>query len=79
MLSARVQVQQDKTNTKTNTKTVAIELKEILSYSVEIYATLLGRTGRRAAATGGQMGQEVFSSVRYTVYQHLEVLLERHG
>ena len=23
--------------------------------------------------------REVFSSVRYTVYQHLEVLLERHG
>ena len=45
-----------------------------MRYNVEIYATLLGRTGRRAAGTGGQMGQEVFSSVRYTVYQLLEVL-----
>ena len=43
-------------------------------------STLLGRTGGRAAALGGQMGQEVFSSsVRYTVSQHLEVLLERQG
>ena len=46
----------------------------------DILSTLLGRTGRRAAALGGQMGQEVFSSsVRYTVSQHLEVLLERQG
>ena len=50
-----------------------------MRYNVEMYATLLGRTGRRAAATGGQMGQEVFSSVRYTVYQHPEILLERQG
>ena len=35
---------------------------------IEIYETLLGRTGGRAAALGGQMGQEVFSrSVRYNV------------
>ena len=52
----------------------------------DILSTLLGRTGGRAAALGGQMGQEVFSSsVRYsvqhinTVYQHPEVLLERQG
>ena len=56
-----------------------MEEKETLRYNIEIYATLPGKTGRRAAATGGQMGQEVFSSVLYTVYQHLEVLLERHG
>ena len=46
----------------------------------DILSTLLGRTGGRAAALGGQMGQEVFSSsVRYTVSQHLKVLLERQG
>ena len=42
----------------------------------DILSPLLGR----AAALGGQMGQEVFSSsVRNTVYQHPEVLLERQG
>ena len=50
-----------------------------LRYNIEIYATLPGKIGRRAAATGGPMGQEAFSSVRYTVYQHLGVLLERLG
>ena len=36
--------------------------KETFRYNIEIYATLPGKTGTRAAATGGPMGQEVFSS-----------------